>query len=73
MMTMIIIGKGTDIYDWMSTTIFPSLTALRYYNGKKLPLEDQYYTDELVDYRTSQLQMRQLRVTERKDSCTLCT
>ena len=54
----------------MSTTILLPLTALRYYNGQNLPLEDQYYTDELVDYRTSTLQIRQLRVTEGKDFCT---
>ena len=56
--------KETNVCDWISTVLLPPLTALKYYHGEELPLQDQYYTDELLNYRATPLQIRQLRVSE---------
>ena len=64
----IVLSKGEDVYDWIKDGVLPPLTAQAHYHGQRLPLEDQYYTEELVDYRAAPLQIRQLRTVESKSS-----
>ncbi len=54
------------MYDWLEQNLLPPLVALVNYNGAEYFLEDQYFTEELTDYRVMPLQIRQHRVEQSK-------